>query len=348
MLRRLKSGLKWTLAHVLYGSGLYRLLARSRLQGRAVVLMYHRVLTPADEARSWSHPGIGVRADNFARQVALLKRSFTPLTLDAFAAHLRERRPFPPGACLVTFDDGWLDTGTVAWPVLREAGVPAVVFLPSDYIGTGAMFWQERLRALLYDVWRHARADAAFAGRAAALLDAHGYPRLLEVAEADIRPVLMDAVLSRKYGALDAAATLTSDLESLLAGRARAEVSDAFLTWPQVGALAAEGLVFGGHGRSHRLLTDIPLDEVAGEAADARDAIAAVLGAPPATFAYPNGNWNPAVAERVAGAGYRLAFTTDHGHVGPGDSAMSLRRVNIHEGATATPAMFVARLLGLF
>ena len=181
MLRRLKFGLKWTVAHVLYASGLLTLLARRRLRGRAVVLMYHRVLTDDALARSWSHPGIVVGAETFARQVALLRRHFAPMTLEAFAQHLREGRPFPPGACLVTFDDGWLDTATVAWPILREAHVPAVVFLPSGYIGTGAMFWQERLRALLHEVWLAARTDKTLADTATELLDGHGFRGLLDV-----------------------------------------------------------------------------------------------------------------------------------------------------------------------
>jgi peptidoglycan/xylan/chitin deacetylase (PgdA/CDA1 family) len=345
---RVKAAVKRGAAAVLHVTGLFPVIARSRLRGRAVVLMYHRVLAGEDEARSWSHPGIVVRADTFARHMALLRRHFLPLTLEAFEAHLRERRPFPPGACLVTFDDGWLDTGTVAWPMLRAAGVPAVVFLPSDYIGTGAMFWQERLRALLHDAWRNAGTDAAFADRVRPVLAAHGYGWLLDVPAADIRMALMDGVLSRKYGELDASAALTSTLEALLAGRPRAEVADAFMTWPQVGALAAEGLAFGGHGRTHRLLTDVTLDEVSAEAAASRQAIAAVVGAAPRTFAYPNGNWNDEVAGRVEGAGYSLAFTTDSGHVAAADRPFAIRRINIHESATGSAGLFMARLLGLF
>ena len=96
------------------------------------------------------------------------------------------------------------------------------------------------------------------------------------------------------------------------------------MTWPQVRELAAQGLAFGGHSRTHRLLTDISLTDAAAEADDSRQAIAAALGAAPDSFAYPNGNWNQAVADRVAGSGYTLAFTTDSGHVAPGDAPFSL------------------------
>ena len=348
MLQRLKSGVKRSLATALYASGILGVLARRRLRGRAVVLMYHRVLAADAIDRAWSHPGIVVRAETFARQVALIRRHFTPLTLAAFAAHLRDGRPFPPRACLVTFDDGWLDTATVAWPILREAQVPAVVFLPSGYIGTGAMFWQERLRAALHAVWEAARTDPALADTARTLLGAHGFGGLLDVPAGGIRMAVMDGVLSRKYHELEAAATLTTELERLVAGRPRQPLADAFMTWPQVQALAAEGLTFGGHSRTHRLMTDIPPDEAAAEADDSRQAIAAALGVAPFSFAYPNGNWNPEVAAQVARSGYSVAFTTEFGHVAPGDPPLSIRRVNIHEDGTATPAMFMARILGVF
>jgi peptidoglycan/xylan/chitin deacetylase (PgdA/CDA1 family) len=36
---------------------------------------------------------------------------------------------------MLTFDDGYMDFRTDAWPVLRRYGFPAVVFLVTDEVG---------------------------------------------------------------------------------------------------------------------------------------------------------------------------------------------------------------------
>jgi peptidoglycan/xylan/chitin deacetylase (PgdA/CDA1 family) len=42
---------------------------------------------------------------------------------------------------LVTFDDGYLDNYTVAFPILRSLGVQGVFFLPTAFVGTGELPW---------------------------------------------------------------------------------------------------------------------------------------------------------------------------------------------------------------
>jgi hypothetical protein len=84
---RVRHVLKVLAAEALYRTGMLRLLQAVLLRRRAVVLMYHRVLTPEERARSGSHPGIIVDADTFAVQMALLKSRFTVLSWEQFAGH---------------------------------------------------------------------------------------------------------------------------------------------------------------------------------------------------------------------------------------------------------------------
>jgi peptidoglycan/xylan/chitin deacetylase (PgdA/CDA1 family) len=50
---------------------------------------------------------------------------------------------------VVTFDDGYADNLHHAKPLLERYGIPATVFVTSDYIGQEHEFWGDKLERLL-------------------------------------------------------------------------------------------------------------------------------------------------------------------------------------------------------
>lgn len=346
---RLVYAAKWLVAQALYRTGVLGLLAASRLRGRAVVLMYHRVLEPDAEATAWSHPAIVVRRRTFERQITKLAARFRMLTLEEFEAFLErgstagDTRP----GCLVTFDDGWIDTYRDAWPVLAARRVPAVVFLPTQFIGADRMFWREALGRLLFDAWTHARTDTAFAARATSTLRARGLAGLLQRSPEEIRGAILQATQALRHQGEAEAPAVLADVQTLCAETRRGETSDAFMDWAQVREMAAAGISFGAHGVTHRILSTLPVPVAAHEVAASRDAVAAGLGGPVSSFSYPNGGWNVDVARAVGETGYRVAFSTDIGSVGPDADRLAVRRFNVHEDASRSWPMFLARLSGV-
>src|SRR5437868_12091136 len=100
---------------------------------KLTILMYHKI----DELRAGvRHPGNYVSPEQFRRQMdALLLWGYRTITfeqwLDYRAGSLRSlpRRPL-----IVTFDDGYTCFDRHAWPVLRERGMRAMVFLVAGQI----------------------------------------------------------------------------------------------------------------------------------------------------------------------------------------------------------------------
>ncbi len=346
-LPRLKHAIKVVVAHVLYGLGLLQFLQRLLLRRRAVVLMYHRVLDATERRTTASHPAMVVSSDTFDRHLRLLGRRFTPLTLDEFAAHLRQRRPFPDSSCMITFDDGWRDNLLNAMPMLRAQGLPATIFLPVNFVGTRRLFAREAFTHLVLRAREGAVTSPAEAGRVRALLDAAGLVRLLDLTSPDPRSAVIEAI---------GAAPVTASIEALAADLAQAmgvrveelATPDTFMTWAEIETLAREGVAFGGHGANHRRLALLPADERDADIRASWDVLAARVSPETWAFAYPNGSCNAATAAAVAAAGYEVAFTTASGPVTCGDNPLFVKRINIHEEMTASAPMFLARLVGLF
>jgi peptidoglycan/xylan/chitin deacetylase (PgdA/CDA1 family) len=96
---------------------------------RVPILYYHRV---ADGIP----PGEGVSPSVFKSQVHYLrKRGHHSIGFGELADHFRTGRSLPSHPIIITFDDGYLDTFSQAYPILKTAGFTATVFMVSGFIG---------------------------------------------------------------------------------------------------------------------------------------------------------------------------------------------------------------------
>jgi peptidoglycan/xylan/chitin deacetylase (PgdA/CDA1 family) len=92
------------------------------------VLMYHKVND------LWPNPTT-VPTHVFEEQMGLLgELGYTPVPLDAVLDHYLRGKPLPPGAVLLSFDDGYRDNFVNALPILRRYGYPAVLFVPIGFL----------------------------------------------------------------------------------------------------------------------------------------------------------------------------------------------------------------------
>lgn len=340
--RQAKSWVKSATASLLYWTGALWWLVRRRLKGGAIVLMYHRVLPRHMVGQSFSHPGLIVSPETFKRQMELLQRKFLPLSLDDFMTHMESGRPFPDGACLVTFDDGWVDNHEFALPILREFGIPAVVFVATDYIEANRPFWQEYLGYLLYEASRRGLRTADLGEHQLQLPDESNDSRLRQAVAAAV-----DRFRGQSYDSIE---RLTRTLEHALERSSLSgaiQPPDRFMTWDQVRSLAGNNITIASHTRSHRALPRLDAPAVAEEMADSRRILADRMSSDIAALAYPGGFYDAMARQTAIDCGYRLAFTT-HAMVATLESDRWLvPRVNIHESATRTVPLFLSRMAGL-
>lgn len=347
---RVKYMIKVVVSHLLYGMGLLQLWQYAALKRRAVVLMYHRVLTSQEMRSSGSHPSIMVECETFAKQMALMKRRFKVLPIEEFTRRMEHKIPFENSSCLITFDDGWKDNYTHALPILKANGIPAVVFLPVNYIGKRRHFWHEALVQLFVLAVKTARKDPARAERLREVVAQTGCEEIFDVPDEDPRPQII-AVISNNRREL-----LPSAIDAALSGLSRElgvddgdlEGIDRFMDWDEVRAMAQAGIQFGGHGAEHRLLSHVPIEEAREDIQRSKEVIDRQVKVATPTFSYPRGYWTPQVAELVKASGFRLAFLAKGGSVSCQDDPYTLRRINIGQAGTESLPMFLARVVGLF
>jgi peptidoglycan/xylan/chitin deacetylase (PgdA/CDA1 family) len=275
-----------------YASGALGRLHSVRNREALTAVMFHRVLPPGDERWAGADPRYTVTSDLLAECLAFFARHYQPVSVgDVIAA--REGGPRLPGRPLVvTFDDGWTDSYDAALPVLRAAGVPAVVYVVSSTIGARLPFWQERIVAAVRQGGLSAAELHELAPGAAAVPG-----DVLATARAVIRALTLmpPAERAQRLSAFPA-------LDAEPAHRAMA-------TLEELVALRDGGVTLGAHGVTHEALrtaADLPR-----ELREPRTALVPAAGEPPASVSFPHGSVDARVIAEARAAGYELLATSD-------------------------------------
>jgi peptidoglycan/xylan/chitin deacetylase (PgdA/CDA1 family) len=239
--------------------------------------------------------------DLFEHHLDVLEEMGTFVPLEAVAANVTNGAPLPDRPILLTFDDGDPSVLDAAAPRLHARGIPGVVFLVTDLIGTDDVLWTTEIDQLVGSGGRTSF-DSTSDGRALAR-------------DLKQRP---DHVRRRVIEQLRASATCERPKSPQLDARG-------------VTTLSELGIAVASHTMSHPCLPQCTDDVIEREVAGSRQALTDLLGHPPLAFAYPNGLVDERSRHAVASAGYALAFAFDHrlSRVPPQDPyAISRLRVN--------------------
>jgi peptidoglycan/xylan/chitin deacetylase (PgdA/CDA1 family) len=239
------------------GSKLSQLVG-SRAGDRLGILAYHRV---APWTAGQSVPTWNVTPRRFRAQLeGLLRRGYRPWPLRRVLEYSRDHRPIPRKTFVVTFDDGYENVHGRAWPILKQLGVPATVFLATAYLDSPEPFpfddWQaagsthvppeswrplttaqcgEMLQHGLIELGSHTHSHAIFRDRPEAL--ANDLAMSLEVLHR--RFGLTDATFAFPYGIVEpslcAAARRAGVLCSLTTETALVEPGSDQFAWGRFG-----------------------------------------------------------------------------------------------------------------
>jgi peptidoglycan/xylan/chitin deacetylase (PgdA/CDA1 family) len=98
---------------------------------RLPVLMYHHVQTE-EAAKANKQTSITTYTDFFQKQMQYLKdKGYNTASMSDLVNFFDNGTPIASKSVLITFDDGYSDFGTDAFPVLQGLGLRATVFVPT-------------------------------------------------------------------------------------------------------------------------------------------------------------------------------------------------------------------------
>ena len=282
----------------------FDLLARSGWRrSRLLIISYHGI-SQRDE-HLWN-PALYMTPERFRSRMKALKESGCNVLPLGLAVELLEAGELPPKSVVITFDDGFYDFYSEAYPIIRESGWPVTVYLTSYYSGFNRPVFDVMCSYLLWKGGRRVLDGGQFnddrkldlrtaGGRSAATLAIRTFARESRMSAAQKDDLLISL-----------AAQLGVDYESILAQRILHLMSP-----DEVGQLGAEGVDIQLHTHRHYL----PLDRqhFFREVEENRNFIKDVTSSSASHFCYPSGVCDPQYFPLLREAGVVSATTCQVG-----------------------------------
>lgn len=303
-----------TARRIVYHSGLpalQRVWRRSiRRQTRVFILMYHKV-GPSGAP----YFGASVHPENFERHLRYISRNFTMARLDELPGMIGEKRGRE--YVVITFDDGFRDNYQWAFPLLRKYGIPATVFLATNFIGSGNMLWPDRLAYLLHLAASSCPSVPAgvsslpdpLAGFVFEFLAGHGV-------EARRVAILRKFGLALKHYSEAEKNSFFASLSAIFKINLPDDRERLMLSWDEIREMADHHIDFGAHTVNHVALSRLADHVARRELTESRNMIEEKTQKSVTSFAYPYGkqeDFSIANISQVEDCGFRCACTAIRG-----------------------------------
>jgi peptidoglycan/xylan/chitin deacetylase (PgdA/CDA1 family) len=272
----------------------------------AVILMYHRIVDLAVDPY-----GIVVSPDNFIQHLKYVRQTCHPMHLLDLTRATQRRQSLPKRALVITFDDGYVDVFSQAYPMLASTQIPATVFVTSGYVDRDCGFWSDQLTRVLL---LQDRLPSCLR------LQVEGVEHEWPTTTPEERQLAHEAAY---YLMKPLPADAQSEKIACLANWAGIERSDCAddraMKSFELNELTREGLVdIGAHTVNHPTLSALSVDAQYAEIAGSRQRLEAIIGRPVLAFAYPYGmvqDFSDETVKIVETAGFEAACTVTPGVV---------------------------------
>jgi peptidoglycan/xylan/chitin deacetylase (PgdA/CDA1 family) len=293
----------------------YAALRARALRGNPVTLLtYHTLGADDEDFDAWTV----LKRGGFLAQVEQLRRDYDIVSLDDALTHTEAARP----RVVLTFDDGHTGWHEHLLPIVEREALPVTLYVATGHVQSGVPYWFDAVVNAVQTA-QPLTLDAGAAGLGTITLNAErGAANWLRIS------ALLEAMKAMAPAPRDA---LAERLVAATAGQRRPRFAAlAPLAAAQVRDLArSRWVTIGSHSHGHQLLDRIGLDAARDSIAQSMALLAEWTGRPVTHFAYPNGNYNAALAAALPALGVASAVTTRKGLWRRDGSRYELPRVGV-------------------
>jgi peptidoglycan/xylan/chitin deacetylase (PgdA/CDA1 family) len=317
-------------------------LFRSINHYKILILVYHGLTLKKREFQPWIHLPINV----FENQIKYIKKHYNVLKLSEIIKAIKLKKQLPKNSASITFDDGYYNNFSLAFPVLKKYNVPATIYLTTGYIGSKKLLPMDQAFLII----KEAHQNSSYS------MPENGFGPIFFKSITDRQISYQKTTeLLKKYEVkkqLEFLNNMKDKLKCEYDPTAKKIIDDfSILGWDEIEQMHNSNLIeFGAHSDSHNILTRITYVDASKEISKSRKIIEEKLNCNINLFAFPNGTEEDFSIEHIKylkDNNFEGAVTTIPKLNCITDSVYNLGRMSVGSDFSSDPDYFALRTSGL-
>jgi len=244
--------------------------------GYGQILMFHRVCKNNNLTRLWNNSYLEVSPEYLEELIFYFKNlNYKFISLDQLYYNTKNIKPLKPFV-IFTFDDGYKDNLTLAFPILKKHNIPMTIYITTDFPDKKAILWWDALEKKIlnnntieffFDKKKYKY--TAFSLNEKEKLFEHIH-KLISTITPKKRQKLINTIFTKQE--------LENELKKVL-------------TWQEINYLSQQSLItIGAHTISHNYLSQLTDEQSENEISKSIHKIEQKINKTVKHFAYPFGN----------------------------------------------------------
>lgn len=280
------------------------------------IAMYHYV-RDLEHSR---YPDIkGMQVNDFRKQLEFLKSNFNPVRMEDVISTVKCGKELPNNSVLLTFDDGYTDNYTYAFPILDEMGLQGSFFIPGKTFTTHTLLDVNKIHYILasadimelvkdvLDKMNYYRGTEYSYPSNDELWEEHAVANRLDCKETIFVKRMLQTVLPEKLRN-----RISSDLFEKYVGISEEKLAyELYMTEDQIMTMKRHGMYIGVHGYDHYWLNNLPIEEMHQDIDRALEVMEPFIDKDNWVMNYPYGEYSDAVVDYAKSKGACIGLTTD-------------------------------------
>jgi peptidoglycan/xylan/chitin deacetylase (PgdA/CDA1 family) len=229
---------------------------------------------------------------------------------------------FPAPSIAMTIDDGYLDNYVLAYPILRELEIPALIYLTVGFIGTKNGLWLDDVELALVKAGVQSFHFEELFGDELLDISTYGgkkkaeqmlFTRMLKLGNSE-----RNDLIRKLFDILNVEASEIENKPRVM------------LNWDEILEMSENKISFGAHTLSHPHLPAMTLEAAKHEIENSKKIVEDHLGKSARHFAIPNGkpdDFTIELREFCEKIGFNTIATTESGVIDSTSNRLSLKRV---------------------
>lgn len=289
--------------------------------------MFHGV-ADANKNSLWQPTWGRTSCNEFETALKKLGKKYSFISIDTAVRMLSGKEKLRPYSMVLTFDDGYSNNFSHAWPVLKKYRGEMTVYVATNYVKNRKAFWIDHIDYALFTLRGHGKVEVLIAEQVytfdLSTKESH------EKSFANFRAFAKSLHFEDDYKFLKALEDVAMQLE-VRSGHSISEIleSDPWsrpVKEEELGSLE-EGLHIGAHTVSHIRTTHVDDQALLDELHRSRTYLEKAVGKKCDHFCYPNGDFNQNSINAVKKSGYHSAVSCKIGSNCVGDDMFALKRL---------------------